>query len=267
MQLEVISKQPAVRQHDTPILLVHGAWHGAWCWDDGFMDYLVERGWEVHALSLRGHGNSEGREKLRFTSMADYVADVVQVVNTMEVTPILIGHSMGGGVVQKYLESHDAPAAVLLASLPVGGTWPFNLRVLKRHPMAYLKLNLTMSAWHLVATPALSREWFYSAEVPEDEILRHHARLQDESYRAALDMLVLNLPKPARVNTRMLVLAGENDIIFSVPEEQATAKAYNTEAVVFPGMAHNMMSEPGWEKVADHILDWASALLHSGSGA
>ncbi len=265
MKLELISKQPEHRKHETPLLLIHGAWHGAWCWNDGFMDYLVDQGWEVNAMSLRGHGLSEGRAKLRFTSMADYVADVEQVVNSMKVPPILVGHSMGGGVVQKYLETQEAPGAVLLASLPPSGTWPFNLRVIRRHPMAYLRLNLTMSAWPLVETPELVREWFYSASVSEEQILRHHERLQDESFRAALDMLILNLPKPIKVNAPILVLGGEKDVIFTVPEVQKTAKAYGTEAIIFPGMAHNLMSEPGWEKVADRIMQWAESVTDNSS--
>ncbi len=256
MKLEVISKQPEERQHDTPILFVHGAWHGAWCWDDGFMDYFAERGWEVHAMSLRGHGNSEGREKLRWHSMADYAADVEQVVSGLPRAPILVGHSMGGGVVQKFLETHQVPGAVLLASLPVSGTWRFIMKIIRRYPMRFLRFNLLMSAWPIVETPALTREWFYSEDVPEETIKRHFERLQDEAFRAALDMLLLNLPKPTRVKTPVLVLAGENDEIFSVPEEQATARAYGTEAVLFPGMAHNMMSEKGWEQVAGSIIGW-----------
>jgi pimeloyl-ACP methyl ester carboxylesterase len=53
-----------------------------------------------------------------------------------------------------------------------------------------------------------------------------------------------------------LVLAGANDRTFSVAEEQATARAYHTEAEVFPDMAHDMMLEPGWQKVAERIVDW-----------
>lgn len=260
MQLEVISRKPEVKKHETPILLVHGAWHGAWCWDDGFMDYLADHGWEVHALSLRGHGNSEGKEKLRWHAMADYAEDVEQVVTSLPTPPIVVGHSMGGGVVQKYLEDHELPGAVLLAALPVSGTFRFNLRMMLRHPIRYLRVNLFMTAWPVIETPALAREWFYSDSVPDEQIQQHHLRLQDEAFRAALDMLLLNLPKPEKVNTPMLVLAAENDQIFTVAEEQATAKAYRTEAVVFPGMAHNMMSEPGWKKVADRIIEWAATI-------
>ena len=34
------------------------------------------------------------------------------------------------------------------------------------------------------------------------------------------------------------------------------SRAYGTTAEVFPGMAHDMMLEPGWRAVADRILGW-----------
>jgi pimeloyl-ACP methyl ester carboxylesterase len=99
MQLEVISHQPENKTHDTPLLFVHGAWHGAWCWEN-FLPYFAQQGYEAHALSLRGHGGSQGHDKLRWTSIHDYVADVAQIAQTLSSPPVVIGPSMGGYVVQ-----------------------------------------------------------------------------------------------------------------------------------------------------------------------
>ncbi len=54
----------------------------------------------------------------------------------------------------------------------------------------------------------------------------------------------------------MLVLGTENDAIFEPHKIEATASDYNTTAVIFEGMAHDMMLEAGWEKVADQIISW-----------
>jgi len=56
----------------------------------------------------------------------------------------------------------------------------------------------------------------------------------------------------------MLVLGGERDRIFSVPEIQRTARAYRTTAEIVPGMGHDMMIEPGWEAVADRVSEFAT---------
>jgi pimeloyl-ACP methyl ester carboxylesterase len=254
--LEVLSRPPSGPARPTPLLFVHGAWHAAWCWDENFLPYFAERGYAVHALSLRGHGASEGRGRLRWLRVADYVADVAQVASSLPATPVVIGHSMGGFVVQKYLERNRPRAAVLLAPLPPAGALGVTLRLAARHPLAFLKSNLTWRLWPLVATPALAREAFLSASTPDARVQEIFARLQDESYRAFLDLLVFDLPRTKLVETPMLVLGADKDTIFTPAEIAATARAYGAESGMFPHMAHDMMLEGGWEAVAEKILAW-----------
>jgi hypothetical protein len=42
--LEVIDKGAGSKAHPVPLLFVHGSWHGAWCWDEHFLDYLRRQG-------------------------------------------------------------------------------------------------------------------------------------------------------------------------------------------------------------------------------
>ncbi len=254
MQLEIRANTTHATR-PTPIVFVHGAWHAAWCWEQ-FQPYLAQQGYASYALSLRGHGQSEGRRAIRWHSAADYVADLAQFVQGLAEPPILVGHSMGGYVVQKYLERHSAPAAVLLASLPVSGILGFGLRFALRHPWAFLKAHLTLNPWYFVATPALAHESLFSPELPAAEVSRHFARLQPESFRLELDAMLLNLPRPKRVTTPILVLAAERDRVFSLREQQATARAYGTTAEVIARVAHDMMLEPDWRQVANRIVGW-----------
>jgi pimeloyl-ACP methyl ester carboxylesterase len=94
MNLEVISKQPTSPSHSAPLLFMHGAWHGAWCWAEHLLDYFAAQGYAAHALSLRGHGGSLGRDRLRWTSLSDYVVDVAQVASQLPKPPVVIGHSV-----------------------------------------------------------------------------------------------------------------------------------------------------------------------------
>lgn len=255
MQLELISNSPTANARPTPLLFVHGAWHGAWCWKN-FLDYFVARGYAVYALSLRGHGASEGRKRLRWTRIADYVADVAQVAGTLPTPPVVIGHSMGGLVAQKYWETHRAPAGVLLASVPPTGVLATTLRILRQHPLEFFRANLTLSLYPIIGTPTLAREAFYSSALPGDQAQDYFLRLQDEAYLGFLDMLLFNLPNPSRVHTPLLVLGASDDMIFHPNQIRATARAYSTEAILFPNMAHDMMLEPGWELVAERIIAW-----------
>jgi len=255
MKLEVITHEPVGAARGVPLLFVHGAWHGAWCWNEHFLPYFAEHGFTSVALSLRGHGDSDIDKNLRIARVRDYVADVEAVASEFETPPVVVGHSMGGLVTQKYLESHVATAGVLLASDPVKGALRATIGVARRHPLAFLKANLTWDLYPIVATPELAREAFFSEDLPEDELVGFFEKLQSESYLAYLDML-FGLPKPERVDVPMLVIGGESDKIFAPDEIRETAAAYRTEAILMPGIAHDMMLDSGWQSVADRILSW-----------
>lgn len=259
MTLDIISILPQQQQFETPLLFVHGAWHANWCWQETFMPFFVERGFAVHALSLRGHGESSSQKSIKRLRGSDYVADVETAVSQLPTRPILIGHSMGGYVVQKYLETFYAPGAVLLASVPVHGVWRITMKIAKNHPQLFAKLNLKQSLYEVVSTPELAREHLYTPNTPEAIVKKTFAKLQEESYFAFLDMLLFDLPRPDFVNTPMLVLGGEQDYIFATNEVEKTAVAYKTHPHFFP-MGHNMMLESGWEAVAEKIAGWIGTL-------
>lgn len=260
MKLEIISKYPAGEQRPTPLLFIHGTLHTAACWDVHFLDYFAQRGYAAHALNLRGHGNSEGREKLRWTRIADFVEDVANTVQQLPSPPILIGHSMGGFIIQKYLEDHDAPAAVLLSSAAPAGLLPTAIRTARRQPWIFAKVNLTMSLLPMIATPHLVGEAFFSNDLPDEQLMQYWKQTQDDSFMAFLDMVVLDLPKPTKVKTPLLVLGAARDNMIGPKEIEATARAYNTQAEIIPDVAHNSMLEVCWEPVAARILDWLNEL-------
>ncbi len=256
MKLEIISKYPALNQQSTPLLFIHGMLHGAWCWDQYFLDYFAQHGYASHAVNLRGHGNSEGRNKLRWTRIADFVEDVADTVRQLPSPPILIGHSMGGFIIQRYLEDHVAPGAVLLSSPGPAGLLGTALRIALRRPLAFAKVNLTLSLLPLVATPQLAREAFFSEDLPGEQLLVYWKQMEDESYRVLLDMVALDLPKPKEVKTPLLVLGVGRDNMLTPSEIQATARACNTRAEIIPDVAHNSMLDPRWQSVAERILAW-----------
>lgn len=255
MKLEILSRKPAQKTHEYPLIFIHGAWHGAWSWEN-FLPYFAEHGYEVYAFSFRGHGASEGKEGLRWYSTREYVADVEQVVAGMSAPPVLIAHSMGGYILQKYLEEHTAPAGVLLASIPTSGILRMILRMLRRHPVSTLQALFLMNPWHFVSTPALAKDYFFSDDFPDAKFMQYYAHIQAESFRVALEATFFRLPRPARIKTPLLVLAAETDRVFTVAEQKKTARAYHTQATLFQDMAHDMLLEAEWKSVADHILRW-----------
>ena len=118
---------PELRPGRHPLVFVHGAFAGAWCWEEYFAPYFSALGWPTISFSLRGHGTSEGASLLDLASLTDYVDDLRRVLETLDGPAVLIGHSMGGMVVQKFMEREGAAEAtagtVLMASVGRGACW------------------------------------------------------------------------------------------------------------------------------------------------
>lgn len=255
--LEVIDKGQPTPAHPAPLLFVHGAWHGAWCWNEHFLDYFANRGYRALAVSLRGHGNSRSPRPLHACSLADYVSDVASVADSLPTRPIVIGHSMGGCIVQKYLESYTAPAAVLVASLPPRGIARAIGRIARRHPWIAVKAVIAGDTMAAVRTPRRVREFMFSPQTAESLVVKSVSKFQQESRRVMyIDLMFWNLPKPDKVSTTMLVLGAEKDGTFSPQEVRETARAYHTVPEFFPDMGHDMMLEAGWADVAGRIYVW-----------
>lgn len=79
-------------------VLVHGAWHGGWCWQS-VQDRLVAAGCDVIAPTLAGLGQRAG-ERFDVTSIDTHVQNVVDAIEQTEFDQIvLVGHSYGGIVI------------------------------------------------------------------------------------------------------------------------------------------------------------------------
>ncbi len=86
-----------------PVVLVHGAWHGAWCFAE-LQAALDRRGVPSYAIDLPGHGSSP-------SALGDLHADGQHVADTLARLPgptVLVGHSYGGAVITEAASRHAA---------------------------------------------------------------------------------------------------------------------------------------------------------------
>jgi pimeloyl-ACP methyl ester carboxylesterase len=233
------------------VLLVHGAWHGPWCWHE-FAQRLAEHGNDTRVVQLRGHDRRSGRIWYR---LQEYVEDVERAAAAFPFPPVLVGHSMGGILVQRYLERNPASGAVLMASLGPGDRRSATVRLAARHPLPMLKASILWSLRPIIATDALVRDLFFTPETSPEIVEHCRAHLQDESYRAFLE-LVFGSVNVARTDAPVLVLGAERDGILEPAEIRKLAAAYRTEAEIFPEMGHDMMLDHGWRDVADRVGHW-----------
>ncbi|MBI5923014.1 MAG: alpha/beta hydrolase [Betaproteobacteria bacterium] len=268
--LEVLSKIPGGKQpvHETPLLFIHGAYTAAWCWEEHFLPWFASKGYVSHAVSLSGHGASRGRKQIDSFSINNYVDDVATVVDALPVPPVLIGHSMGGFVVQKYLERSiqessrgaagsrpNIPAAVLMCAVPPQGLMSSAFGLMFQKPGLMSELNNLMGG-RRVSVDTL-REALFAQPLSEADLQRYLRYSQRESHRAIWDMTLFNLPHPSRIkDTPLLVLGADLDHLIPAALVSMTASTYGVQAQIFPGMGHGLMLERDWQTVAEHIRAW-----------
>lgn len=261
-KLEILHRAPARPDAVAPpLLFIHGAFCGAWCWDEHFLSWYAERGFDAYALSLTGHGGSPGRDHLDSLCIADYVSDVHDTVAMLPRPPVLIGHSMGGFVVQKFLERHTAPGAVLMCSVPPQGLMGSAVSLMFTKPNMLGDLNTIMSGGQ--ASYDSLRDALFAQEVSLEDLMRYYKLSQPESHRALWDMMLFSLPSISQVlanlpegGKHLHVIGAEFDHLVPASAAEMTARSYGVAPIIHAGMGHGLMLEKDWETVAAEMLTW-----------
>jgi non-heme chloroperoxidase len=260
LRLEVRSRLPARRNGKPPLLFIHGGYCDAWCWEPYFLPWFAARGYAAHAISLRGHGASGGRESLFVAGLDDYVADVERVAATLPSAPVLIGHSMGAAIIERLMATRPVRAAALIAPIPPGGLGPVASRLMAWQP-EYLVNMHRLDAPHLAGDMlAALRPMYFSSDVAPEILGEAVMHLTMESARALMD-LTLRLHDGAPVSASSVFVLGATDDRIATPRDvQATATMYGATATIVPGLAHMMMLERQWKTAGQPLLDWLVTL-------
>jgi len=196
-----------------PVFLVHGAWHGAWCWKP-LMDYLAKKGFTSYAFDLPGHGTRQS-EGIVGHGIMDYVSEVESAIGDLAlVKPILIGHSMGGLIVQKFLEQNEALSAVIIAPCPaMGASFWLPIKYFFHQPIA--GTTATLGRKTAIGSKKMCARLFFD-DIPPEKLEAHFETLCLESSRAIRQMILPFLKiKAAKItSTPVAVAAAGKDYFF-----------------------------------------------------
>jgi len=247
-----------------PILFVHGAFCRGEAWA-GWRRHFEALGYRTYAPDLRHHEAAAGPQpdpRLAGTSLRDYAADLERQIETIGETPIVIGHSMGGLLAQMLAAKGRVRTAILLAPSTPWGIPPATTDL----ALAALGLIKAGSFWDMALVPAFDIAAQNSLNRLSPDAQREVFRwFVPESGRALFEILywALDLERTSEVDERaidcrMLALTGEDDLIAPPQVLSALARKYAPllETRALPGHAHWLLTEPGWEAVADGIADW-----------
>lgn len=265
MKLEILEHLPERESKENPLLFIHGANHGAWCWKENFLPYFCALGYPSYAVSLRGHGKSEGRDQLNTFSLSDYLEDILEVMASFRDKPVLVGHSMGGALVQKilHLSPEKMKAAVLMASVPPNGMLRDVWRLRLVNIREVIQINLFKDAR---VRASYTARLFFSEELPVEKRVALLKLLQPESARVRKELLGRIVPGPISPVVPVLVLGSGKDSLFPEKTTLYTGKAFKTKPVIFPQGSHDMMLDPQWRSVAEEIVAFLQLISKGDQG-
>ncbi|KAK9840960.1 hypothetical protein WJX81_002635 [Elliptochloris bilobata] len=247
------------------LLFVHGSFHAAWCWREHFMPYFAARGWDTLAVSLRGQGASDRPAGKTGGTLASHAVDLGNLVRALPRPPVMIGHSFGGLVVQRYLADGDAAprlaGAALMCSAPPSGNSALVGRLVRQSPLLAARLTWGMVSKAFLRDPGTCREMYFSADMAACEVERLQGLLAlHASPIPVVDVSAVRAetplaPPPAEMPP-IFVMTGAADVITDVPAAEETAAQYGVRPVVVPGVAHDFMLDVRWRDAAEALETW-----------
>ncbi len=253
------------------IVLIHGLWMTPLSFELWAHHYSA-RGYSVFAPSWPGmERDIRALRRAPGTCAELGIGQIVghyeRFVLGLDEPPILIGHGLGGLVVQALLDHGLGSCGVAVASAPIKGIWTLPYTTMWMVTPQFLGLRASRRT--LTLSPAQFHEAFMHTSTAEEALSAYERHVVPGPRRVMLQVKLANLNPFAQtaINVRrnnrapLLMIAGSEDQMAPPAVVRANVRAYRnslatTEYSEFPGRTHFLIAQPGWQQVADYALDW-----------
>jgi pimeloyl-ACP methyl ester carboxylesterase len=235
-------------------LLVHGAWHGAWCWAK-LIPALEARGHKAVAIDLPGHGKD--KTHLKDVTLETYGKAVADAAARLPERPFVVGHSMGGAVIAATAER--APEAMrglvfLCAFLPQNGDVMFALAAGDAKSMIAGALIPSADGLATSFNPSVLRDAFY-ADCSDADIEAAKAQLSPQAVAPLAAAITLTAARFGSVPRDYIIC--EQDRAISAGFQREMLKATPCARIAELATSHSpFFSAP--EKLADVLHGFAA---------
>jgi len=246
------------------IVFIHGMYMTPLCWEH-WLKHFQDKGYTCLAPAWPGRDKpvetlrkNHPDPQLGKLTLSDVVENLASTIENLNEKPILIGHSMGGLVVQLLLQRNLAAAGIAIDSAPPAGvftaSWPFlksNWPHINPFISQDIPIQMTFERFQYTFTNTLSlaqqQAAFERYVVPES---RH---VPSQSLSAKIDFKKAHPP--------LLLLAGSADHLIPPALNKTNYARYKQSTSLtgykeFAGRVHFIIGQPGWEEVADYSLSW-----------
>lgn len=249
------------------IVFIHGMFQNPKSWEK-WITYFNQQGYECHAPAWPLHEGTPADLRnnppsgLGDLALQTIVDEMEQFVSALPAKPILIGHSVGGLVVQLLVEKELATMGVPIDSVApnamLAWDWGFmkNTALIanpfKGNDPFYMDLESFQASFCNTMSPENAQDAY-------NQTATHDSRNVLRDCMGDAGKIDLDLP-----HAPLLFIGGEKDEIIPCDLNEKNAKAYTDEISItdfkaFPNRGHWICGQQGWEEVAAYINEWLQA--------
>jgi pimeloyl-ACP methyl ester carboxylesterase len=253
--IHIESWLPERRTRRKPLLLVHGELAGSWVWHR-YQEFFAQRGWEAHAVNLRGHywSDTTDYETLDFGT---YVGDVTAAARRLGGDVVLIGHGFGALLALKTAEIGLACGLALISpALPAALRPPAKPHQLRAVPDIYRRDEVGWGG----LPEAIRRR---NPDLSVADVLRIQHMMGAESGLARREVVAgVDVDRRALADALpVLVIGGGLDRDFPEPDSERLAEWLGAEYQPYGAHSHYglVIGEASFEQVATALRGFLDA--------
>ena len=246
-----------------PIVFAHGASMGSWDFEEYFMPYFFDKGYNVYALNWRGYGESECDKEFNAVTLADCVQDLRNVVEFVKERtgqdPIIAGHSQGGAVTQTYMKQYKVETAIFIGMADFAYLMPPVIQFYTtRFPEGMKRVQANDFGW-FTDDQAFIRAFMFGDETnPKMDVWAEMMVKQGASAATINDVMTTYKVGEAKGNPQVFIVTGSADPAATPESVESGVKAYGADNLVIDNMYHGVPTSADWEKAAEAIYNWLS---------
>jgi len=223
----ILTRTDKQTQDRTTCVLVHGAWHGSWCWKR-IRKNLQDAGHQVFTPTLTGLGERSHLNSPA-VNLSTHIADVVQLLRWEDLSNVILcGHSYAGFVISGVADRVPERIRMLVyldAFVPEDGECVFDLHSPERAQQMRLQAQVAGNGWNVPPIPAER----FKLNPPDAPWV--NAQCTSQSIASFEEPIRLNRAPSHTHDGAHILATGWDNSPFRAAHERAKAKGWKTRTV------------------------------------